>query len=212
MGYPHRVPRAQDQLPSRFRRALLYVVEQLGAVNVTKLQKILYLADLEHFHETGTTLTGARWIRYTHGPMAKALIPSRDLMDGHELEVSTEPRGAFEANVYRPGPSPRFGPDLAAEERATIDRVLALMGPMSTKETVALAYNTSPMRLIVAVERGSGGAVMLGTDLQFDIELAALAEAVGGELTVALERRGAFKRAEVSRIADLQDAALNLGG
>jgi hypothetical protein len=94
-------------LPSRFRRALLYVVEALGSVSVTKLQKVLYLADLEHHALTGTTMTGARWVRYTHGPMAKALLPSTQVMDGHEIEVSNEPVGPYDARVYgraaRPG-------------------------------------------------------------------------------------------------------------
>lgn len=203
------MPRAQDQLASRFRRALLYVVEQLGEVNVTKLQKILYVTDLEHFHETGTTLTGARWVRYTHGPMAKALIPSRDLMDGHELDVRVEARGSHEAIVYRSGPKPRFGPDLAAEESQTIDRVIALMKPMSTRQSIDLAYNTGPMRLIRAFERAQGGTPMIDADIQFDIDLTALADVVGGIPKLPSEERAAFKRREFARAQDLQQAAVD---
>ncbi len=179
LRYSDRVTRAQDQLASRFRRAVLYVVREMGDINVTKLQKILYLADLEHFHATGTTLSGARWVRYTHGPMAKALVPSRNLMDGHELEVRTEQRGEYEAVVYRPGPRPRFNPALASEERSTLDRIIGLMKPMSTTDAIALAYNTGPMKLIQSMERANGGSLMLDTEISFDIDAAMLAEVVG---------------------------------
>ena len=109
------VPPAHQQLASRFRRALLYVVESLSEVGTTKLQKILYLADLEHFNATGTTLTGARWVRYTHGPMAKALLPSTEVMDGHEVVVAHEVAAPYETRVYSPG-HPRFHPNLTSEE------------------------------------------------------------------------------------------------
>lgn len=206
--YSFGVTRAQDQLASRFRRALLYVVRELGEVNVTKLQKILYMADLEHFHATGTTLTGARWVRYTHGLMAKALVPSRDLMEGHELDVRTEPAGDYEAVVYRPGPKPRFSPGLAPEERETLDRVMKLTRSMSTKEAISLAYNTGPMKLILAFEKARGGAPILDAEITFDIDPTALAEVVAGESQASPEKRVAFKRRELARIEDLQKGAL----
>jgi hypothetical protein len=202
------MPRAQDHLPSHFRRALLYVVEQLGEVNVTKLQKILYLADLEHFHATGTTLTGARWVRYTKGPMAKALVPSRTLMDGSELDVSIESWGGYEAHVYRPGPRPRFRPDLASEERATLDRIIELTRDLSTNDAIRLAYNTSPMRVIQAMERAQGGQLLLDVDLPLGAEPSVVAEAITPESRKTPEQRAAFKRREASRIGDLQRGAV----
>lgn len=210
LRYAEVVTRAELQLASRFRRAVLYVVRELGEVNVTKLQKILYLADLEHFHARGTTLTGARWVRYTHGPMAKALVPSRSLMEGHELDVQTEQRGAYEAVVYRPGPKPRFNPALASEERATLDRIIGLMRPMTTKDAIALAYNTGPMKLIQSMER-AGGALMLDADIAFDIDTEMLAGVVGSEPSLPPETRAQFRRRQVGRIEDLQQAAFDSG-
>lgn len=203
------MPRAQDQLPSRFRRALLYVVEQLGEVNVTKLQKILYLSDLEHYRASGTTLTGARWVRYTHGPMAKALLPSRNLMDGHELEVREEDWGGFGAQVFRPGPTPRFRPALASEERETLDRIVNLTRQLSTKDTIRLAYNTSPMRVMQGIERAQGGTLLLDVDLPFEPELQAISDAATEEPKKSAQDRSAFKRRELRRIADLQEAGIH---
>jgi hypothetical protein len=195
-------------LPSRFRRALLYVVEQLGSVGVTKLQKALYLADLEHFTLTGTTLTGARWVRYTHGPMAKALIPSTQVMDGHEIDVATEPVGSHDARIYRPGPAPRFRPNLAPEEKATLDRILTLIRPLSTKDAITLAYNTAPMRFLLRVEDETG-QIQLDREIPFDLDDATVADVASGWSTADPDAVASFKRRERRRIRDLQEAAVS---
>ena len=197
------MPRAQDQLPSRFRRAVLYVVEQLSEVSVTKLQKVLYLADLEHFYATGTTLTGARWVRYTFGPMAKALVPSRALMEGHELTVTDEIWGNREAHVYRPGPAARFRPALSTEEKATLDGILHLTSGLSVDEVVSLAYNTAPMRFLQLLERAQG-TVLIGMDIPFELDPDALMSAATEEAAMPAGRRAAFKLRELRRVEDLQ--------
>lgn len=194
-------------LPSRFRRALLYVVEALGSVSVTKLEKILYLADLEHHALTGTTLTGARWIRYTYGPMVKALVPSTQLMDGHEVEVSTEPMGPYDAHVYRPGPAPRFRPNLASEEKGALDRILALVGPLSAKEAITLAYNTAPMRFLQRLEAETGQA-RLDVDIPFELDDATIADVATPAPVADPSAVLHFKRRERERVRDLQEAAL----
>jgi hypothetical protein len=194
-------------LPSRFRRALLYVVEALGSVSVTKLEKILYLADLEHHALTGTTLTGARWVRYTYGPMVKALVPSTQLMDGHEVEVSTEPMGPYDAHVYRPGPAPRFRPNLASEEKGALDRILALVGPLTTKDAIALAYNTAPMRLLPRIE-GETGQIQLDVEIPFELDEATIADVASPEPAADVAAVVAFKRRERERVRDLQEAAV----
>ena len=194
-------------LPSRFRRGLLYVVEMLGSVSVTKLEKILYLADLEHHTLTGTTMTGAQWVRYTYGPMAKALVPSTQVMDGHEIEVTTEPVGRYDARVYRPGPAPRFRPNLAAEEREALDRIIALVRPLSTGDAIRLAYNTAPMRFLQRVEAETG-QLQLDVEIPFDLDERAVADAATPEPTAPIDQIVAFKRAEQARAHDLQEAAL----
>jgi len=201
------VTRSESVLPSRFRRVLLYVVEALGEVNVTKLQKVLYLADLEHFVETGTTMTGARWVRYTHGPMAKALVPSTGLMDGHEIEVSIEPGGPHDARVCRPGPAPRFHPSLAPEEKAALDRILGLVGPLSTKEAIALAYNTTPMRFLQRLEAETG-QLQLDVEIPFELDESTIASVATPDTAADPEAVIAFKRRERERVVDLQEAAI----
>jgi uncharacterized protein YwgA len=47
---------------------LTRVKERGGTANKTKLLKLLYLADIEHFRKHGETLTGFDWIFYLYGP------------------------------------------------------------------------------------------------------------------------------------------------
>jgi len=183
------------------------VVEALGSVSVTKLQKVLYLADLEHHALTGTTMTGARWVRYTHGPMAKALLPSTQVMDGHEIEVSNEPVGPYDARVYRPGPAPRFRPNLAPEEKATLDRILALVGQLTTKDAIALACNTAPMRLLQRIE-GETGQIQLDVEIPFELDEVTIADVASPEPAADVAAVVAFKRRERGRIRDLEEAVL----
>src|SRR5438552_223306 len=75
---------AEHPTADAFSRALVYVVAELGQVGVTKLEKILYLGDLEHFRRAGRTITGAKWLRYKLGPMAKRLPHVRDALVGYE--------------------------------------------------------------------------------------------------------------------------------
>ena len=186
---------------------MVYVVEALGEVSVTKLEKILYLADLEHFHVTGTTLTGARWVRYKLGPMAKAVMPSTRAMDGHEVRVSSEQRGPYESRIYRPGPSPRFRPDLTREERESLDQVIALVRDLTVRQAIDLACATGPMRFIQMLER-QRGAKLMDIELPFELDDAQVAEAATIEPTAGADERRAFKDREFGRIRDLEEAVL----
>ena len=121
-------------------------------------------------------MTGAQWVRYTYGPMAKALVPSTQVMDGHEIEVTTEPVGRYDARVYRPGPAPRFRPHLAAEEREALDRIIALVRPLSTGDAISLAYNTAPMRFLQRIEAETG-QLQLDVEIPFDLDERAVADA-----------------------------------
>jgi hypothetical protein len=189
----------------RFERALVYVVRALGQVNVTKLEKILYLADLEHFHRTGKTLTGARWVRYKLGPLAKRLVHARDDMAGFEIRVSGEAQGDRQAQVYRPGPSPRFEPDLAPEEQRDLDRIIELTRAMNADQIIRFAYGTTPMRFLLATERGEP---RYNVGIPFDLDLSVVARVAGEEPSADTDDRRDFKLRELARIADIQEATL----
>ena len=60
-------PIAQDLALALLTR----VKERGGTANKTKLLKLLYLADIEHFRKHGETLTGFDWIFYLYGPWSE---------------------------------------------------------------------------------------------------------------------------------------------
>lgn len=193
----------------KFDQALVYIVLQLGQVNVTKLEKILYLADLEHFHRTGSTITGARWVRFKLGPLAYRLDHARRELNQHEITVSDETQGDREANVFRPGPSPRFEPVLTPEEERDLGRILRIAEHLNADEMIALAYNTTPMKFLLAKEQGTPHLrVSIPFDLNFDVR----ARTAGEEPKVSAEQRAEFKLRELARIADLQESTLLRAG
>src|SRR5450759_1723299 len=86
-------------------RAILTRLRELDSTaSKTKLLKLLYLADIEHFRKAGSTLTGFDWIFYLYGPWAadfdrvleqlqiEGLIDVRDWTDtsleGREIRIT----------------------------------------------------------------------------------------------------------------------------
>jgi len=189
----------------KFDQALVYVVRQLGQVNVTKLEKVLYLADLEHFHRTGARITDARWVRYKKGPLAYRLNHSRKELNGHEVAVANEPQGDREANVFRIGPAPRFEPQLSEDERRDLDTIITMSRHLNSDEMIALAYNTTPMRFLLAKEEGTP---RYDVTIPFDLDFGVRVQTAGEAPMVSEDARAQFKLAELARIADLQESIL----
>jgi hypothetical protein len=138
--------------------------------------------------------------------MATALVPSTVAMDGHEIVVSFEAAGPYGSRVYRPGPAPRFHPDLAAEERGTLDPIIALTRELTATEAIQLAYNTSPMRALLRLEEGR--EPMLDAEIPFDLDDQVVREAAGPTSSPKTpEQIASFKRRELQRVADFVDVA-----
>jgi len=145
-------------------------------------------------------------VRYTYGPMAKALVPSTIAMEAHEIAVSIETAGPYGTRMFRRGPSPRFRPDLAPEERAALDTVLTLTRELTANETIEIAYNTAPMRVILRLEEGR--SPMLNVEVPFDLDDEIVRESITPvEPQKTPEEMAAFRRHEFERVADLMDSA-----
>jgi hypothetical protein len=68
------------------------VRERAGSVNKTRLLKLLYLADIEHYRKFGVTLTGFDWKFYLFGPWAAeydTLLAELERKDAIALESWT---------------------------------------------------------------------------------------------------------------------------
>jgi len=201
------MPATDDQLDTPFRRAMLYVIEQLGEVGVMKLEKILYLADLEHYQRYGRKITGARWVRQRLGPVAKSVLPSTRMMAGQEISVSKAHVGDYTSDVYRPGPQPRFRPQLTTSERAVLDQIIELTRSITATDAARITYETTPMLARLEIERREGHE-LLDEPLSFDRTDAETARVSRRNPTASESARSTFKQAELARVADLVEASV----
>lgn len=81
----------------KFAELLVYVasgVENESTNGDTKLNKLLYFADVEAFRRTGKPISGARYKHQQRGPIAAPLVPVREELEGSRLEVSERRIGA----------------------------------------------------------------------------------------------------------------------
>ena len=195
-----------------FRRALLYVLQRGGGeVPMTRLHKLLYLADLQYYHEHGRTITGAPWVRHNFGPMTKAMLPSLAAMSGHEVvEEKKATKKGFELHLIRRGPDPRFEADLAPGEADAIDSILRLTKKLTDDEVIALSYATTPMRYLVEQELVAGKKLI---DLPIDFRsMTDPAGLQGIAATPDLEARAKAQQEDLELMAPYLERALSGGG
>jgi hypothetical protein len=94
---------------------------ELGA---TKLNKILWFADLEHYHRTGRSITGARaYTKMPHGPVPRGIVAAlAALRHENKIAQSTENYYGFPKTMFLALTRPDFSA-FAPDEIATIDAV-----------------------------------------------------------------------------------------
>lgn len=89
----------------KFAEMLLYIVSQVEDEPTngdTKLNKLLYYADVTAFRRTGQAISGARYKHQRRGPIAAALMPVRtELEEQDRLEVTEHPVGNTGASQRR---------------------------------------------------------------------------------------------------------------
>src|SRR5207253_6659550 len=83
---------------AKLQQVILYFLERINNVHLgrTKLMKLLYFVDFDHYEKYGEPVTGAVYRKFPHGPYPKKvekLIPAMERAD-LVREVKTK-RGAF---------------------------------------------------------------------------------------------------------------------
>jgi hypothetical protein len=150
---------------------------------MTRLHKLLYLADLEFFLEHGQTLTGAPWVREKYGPMNRAMLPALQAMANHEVaEEKRQTRNDRILHLILKGPSPRYQASLGPEQAEVLDRVIAMTTRLSDDEVKGLAYATTPMRLLQGRESREGRKL-----LNMPIDFAQMTDPAGIESSSDIE-------------------------
>ena len=178
---------------------------------MTRLHKLLYLIDLEHFLEHGRTLTAAPWVREKYGPMTKAMLPSLRDMAEHEIaEVTVSTLKGRRLRLISPGPAPRFKPNLDRDQLQTVERVLRMTAHLSDDEVRAIAYRTTPMRYVAELERREGHE-LVDTPLEFG-RMAEPRVVAEPDEAVDMEARSASQRDALAAFGPLIGRALSGSG
>lgn len=175
----------EDFSPSKLEELVLFVLQnsqrELGGI---ELAKILYLIDVEKMRFLGTTLTGEEYVRAEKGPLVRGFQHAIRRLLGHEVAVSVQPssgKSRWDKNCHSVGPAPRFQPDLEAVDQVIATRVLYRVSKDTPRQLEKRAYDTEPMKAIMAMEAKSG-------------------EKYGGSLNFSLVKRDAsFSRWQANR-------------
>jgi len=110
--------------------------DTLGAV---KLNKILWLADLSAFHETGKAITSARYIKREFGPVPSPIMPAlRELEADGILSVTNSTIYGKTKKKYVVH-IPINGDFLEPQELAIVDEVIDHVCDTHTAASVSLA-------------------------------------------------------------------------
>lgn len=116
---------------------ILYVSDRCQldpAYGATKLNKILFYADFQHYAKHGKSITGQEYMRLNQGPVPRHLVPIRKrLVATHELVVRELPYGTRRQKR----PISLRDADLSGfngEEIATVDAVIHQLWGMTAGE------------------------------------------------------------------------------
>ena len=110
----------------KFKELILYIAQECQSHPVfgaTKLNKLLFFADIIAYENLGESITGAEYVALEFGPAPRRMLSIREemLLDG---DIVIEQSGAQSRTVsLRPPDLERFSP----EERGIVDRLIGLL-------------------------------------------------------------------------------------
>lgn len=103
-----------------------------------RLLKLLWLAELKHFKETGRRLTPAEWYKWEYGPYSETVVNAVKRDETHfDMEESMSERGRRYV-LIRPKAEPPG--NVQADEQRTLDDVLWLYKEFTTDEILYDVY------------------------------------------------------------------------
>jgi hypothetical protein len=158
--------------PSKLQSTILYIITRYGkTLGAIELAKIIYLIDIEMMSLFSRTLTGEDYRRQEKGPLAINFGNQIAQMDGFELKVSIKPNkgnSGIPKHDHALGDQPRFQPVLDVNELKVIERVLNRIKVLSPIQIQNRAYETEPMKILLANEK-MAGKKKLGEPIDFTV-------------------------------------------
>lgn len=141
---------------------LTRVQERAGTINKTKLLKLLYLADIEHFRKHDETLTGFDWRFHLYGPWASEFDQLlNDLMTADSIEVQPWSKDDLNGNRISSLESRDLNRVIAdTDEYYRIQRIIDTWTDRSLSDLLDYVYfETEPMKGAVSQQKLSFNTV-----------------------------------------------------
>jgi uncharacterized phage-associated protein len=171
-------------LADRLKQVILFFVERINNVHLgrTKLMKLLYYVDFDHFARHGRAVTGATYRKLPHGPVpeqAKTLIEQME-KQGIVRQVKVRVKGYAQHRLIAQA---RFDASkFSGDELLTLERVAKEWEDCTAAEIEASSHAEAPW---AATEEGH----------VIDYELARYRRPLGAEpLDAALAKSSKFAR------------------
>lgn len=135
-----------DLRREKLEQAILYFVThpEIRQLGKTKLMKLLYYADFDHFEQYDDSITGARYRRLEHGPVPDdAWTVLDEMVEGRRLVPTRVPAGAYDLITFQAMEThnPTAVSDL---ERATLHDVAERFKSFSTKQIENATHGEAP--------------------------------------------------------------------
>lgn len=116
-------------------------MEQLGK---TKLMKLLYFADFDHFERFAESITGARYRRLEHGPVPDdAWQALDDMVASGRLNEEQVPQASFSLTRYTPAEKASLT-IFDQDERETLVKTAERFKLFTTKQIEAVSHTEAP--------------------------------------------------------------------
>jgi len=128
---------------------ILEVAERGGTLGKTKLVKLAYLTDIEHYARVSRTLTGFRWVYHYYGPYSFDLDAALAALDLDIPQESVPTTGGYQATVFRVTRSDDLRSRIRLSEQATrvAERVLDRWALEDLYPLLSHVYfDTAPMK------------------------------------------------------------------
>jgi uracil-DNA glycosylase family 4 len=141
--------RSALEQPTMLQQTAKAILEMKGRLTFFKLNKLLYLVDLQATRVLGHTFAGNVYLRQVDGPWLPNLDKELKPMDGFEVRRFF----AHKLPMVMMGPCPRFESHLPDAVLEIVTEVVEKYGDMSNSAIKTVVYQTEPMRRILREER-----------------------------------------------------------
>jgi len=141
------VPELFDQPRNneKFKQMYFYILRRFGeGIPKTKLAKLLYLADFSHFYDNLLPMSGVRYVRREHGPVADVFFElTEDLYDKGKINI--EPLDY--ALMIKLTSTEQDDNLLSNEEKSLIDTICSYWKDRRTSEIVNFTHEQKPWKM-----------------------------------------------------------------